>query len=77
MRLDPVGSWLGGNPSGEYDKVTDGGSSLGESLYVIWGAFFDEKTVHNCYGNGGKICSDNYGKPVTQNIISDRVNPTE
>ena len=69
---DPIGSWLGRNPSGGYDKVTDGGSPLGESLYVIWGALFDEKTVHNCYGNGGPDCTKYYSTPVSQTIYTDR-----
>jgi filamentous hemagglutinin len=72
---DFVGSLLGMNPSGGYDKVPDDSSSAWERFNIIWGAYRGEKTVHTCGGAGGEGCTNKYGAPVTQTIYSDRVQP--
>jgi len=60
---DFVGVLIGGNPA-TYSTRPEGSNKLFEGIRM----FTNNKSVHNCYQDGGKPCVERYGDPRTVKI---------
>jgi len=72
--VDPVGNWIGRNPS-TYGKIPDNSNSVSEVLNAINLGSDPDHTVHNCYGKSTDPQCKSYGVPKTLRIYSNGSKP--